>query len=119
MVAKIPTPEGELALFKQIWEERAHFSQVTPDQEIYYDPWCFAHVLSKGASPKFKLLRENIVLMTPQQHDVFDNRTDQAKESELFEWVFELRELLKQFYYQNDSGIWLQIEVIHQEHKVE
>ncbi len=98
--------KNQMQLFKAIWKERAHFSQVYEDGEeaeaIFFDPYCFAHVLPKGPYPAFKLLRLNIVLMTPAQHDIFDKQTDKAKTMPCFNWVFELKEALGQLYYRAD-----------------
>jgi len=94
---KVP-PENQMAMFKEIWKEREHFSQITTSVPIFFDHFCFAHVISKGAYPRFKLLKQNIVLMTPQQHDVYDNRTTMARGLSAFDWVFELKELFIQLY---------------------
>lgn len=97
-----PIPETQMELFKEIWKEREHKSQVHingEEQDIFFDPWCFAHVLGKGPYPAFKLKKENIVLMTPAQHDLFDNRTHLAKKMSDFDWIFKLREKLIREYY--------------------
>jgi len=88
-----------LDMFKEIWKERIsedgkHYSQVNPEREIFFDPQCFAHVCGKQAYPSLKLEKENIVLMTPAEHHVFDFRTDMARKAPEFDWVFELREKL-------------------------
>lgn len=94
---------AEMDLYKEIWVERPHVSQVTPDVEIFFDPQVFMHVLPKGGYPRFKLLKQNIVLATPQQHHVYDFMTDLARKTPAFDWVFELQEVLRQLYY--DAGL--------------
>lgn len=67
---------------------------VTHDQES----WCFAHVLGKGAYPKFKLYYKNILLCLPEEHTFLDEHTGQAKEDPQYAWVFELADALKREY---------------------
>lgn len=87
-----------LDLFKEIWEEREHVSYISSDVGLYFNPWCFAHVLSKGAYPRYKFKKENIVLLTPQEHYKFDFETHRAKEDPKFDKLFELADKLRQEY---------------------
>ena len=77
---KYPTPEEEdkelvssyerlWALYKEIWEERPHFSQISKTplgreiKSIYFD-----HLLEKNSYPSLKYEKNNIVLVTGEEH---------------------------------------------------
>lgn len=64
-------PTGELAIFKEIFKERGGKCQVT-GKAIDFHPISFMHVLSKGAFPKFRLKKENIVMVLPEIHELYD-----------------------------------------------
>lgn len=91
---------GELDLFKQIWTERPHESEVSGELLYEFSPAYFAHLLSKGAYPGFRLKKENIILMTFEEHQLFDHQTHKAKKDKRFDWVFAKKEELKSEYYQ-------------------
>lgn len=97
---KIRKPTGELLVFEMIWAERPHVCQVTGDPILKFDPWCFMHVLSKGAFPKFRLLKENILLVTRATHIEYDNGD---RSHEMFDEVNKLSEYLKFKYYGNEN----------------
>lgn len=68
---------GEKDLFGEIWEKREKVSFLSgyPLMEFAYSPFflnCFAHVLAKGRYPKFRLKETNIILLTPDEHYMFD-----------------------------------------------
>lgn len=54
--------------------------------------WQFAHVLGKGAYPRYKLRAENIMLMLPEEHE----------KQEQFEAYQEKKDYLKAKYYRNE-----------------
>jgi hypothetical protein len=91
----------QLDLFKEIWAERPHVSFVS-GKPVYFIAWTFAHVLSKGAYPAFKLKKENIILLTPEEHYKLDHETHKAKADKSFDKVFELASKLKTEYYKGD-----------------
>ena len=76
-------------MFEAIWEERPHVSEVSgsPLHSKGHSKWHwqFAHVLSKGAFPSFKYESDNIMLMTPEEHEnqeryaVFNDRKEVLK----------------------------------------
>lgn len=77
----------------EIWDERPHRSEISglhlfPIGHFKWH-WQFAHVLSKGAYPAFKFRKENIMLITPDEHE------NQEKYPEFIE----KREALKKQYY--------------------
>jgi len=93
-------PTGELALFKEIFLERNGKCQIT-GRDVIFDPMSFMHILSKGAYPKFRLKKENILLVEPEIHYIYDNSD---KETLLFEYpkakiIYEIKEELKIEYY--------------------
>ena len=59
---------GELQMFKEIWEERPHVSELSGKPLLpighFQWHWQFLHVLPKGSYPHYKLKKENIVLGT-------------------------------------------------------
>lgn len=65
---------GQAAIFKEIWDERPHVSQISGDfLGDDMNAFFFSHVLGKGAFPAFKLLKENIWLETPAEHMEWEN----------------------------------------------
>lgn len=107
-------PEGfksQVELFKHIWEDRIHTCYVTgEDLNKYNTPIyflsMFAHVLSKAKAkhPEFKLYSNNLVMVTPRVHELFDKGSlDQILKFERenacsFVILFELEvDLLKEY----------------------
>jgi hypothetical protein len=87
-------------MFWEIWNERKHKSEVSGLPLGAFDIRYFSHVLTKAAYPKFRLKKENIVLMTPEEHFSweFDDRKDPK-----FAKVIELESELKREYYADKS----------------
>jgi hypothetical protein len=78
---------GQAALFLSIWysSDRLSFLSGKPlDRYAGTDffPNLFAHVLSKAQNkyPKFKLYANNIILLTPEEHTLFDHGTIEQRE---------------------------------------
>lgn len=105
---------SQTKLFLQIWHTRKHISFVS-GQKLTYRPgqpyWFnyFAHVLSKGQFPSFKFEAENIILLTPQEHYLYDfgskdqrNRyaEEMSKKNITVNWdkLYELRDELRKKY---------------------
>lgn len=88
---------GQRELFLQIWNERAHRCTVC-SSFLGHEPLAhyFAHVLSKGAYPKFKLNPCNIVLMCLPCHSDFDHGNCNLDK---FDYVNELKQELKEKYF--------------------
>ena len=78
--------EGLIILYKEIAKERELKSFVSGVDlsKVSKDFWrnLFAHVLAKGQNkyPKFKLYKKNIVLLSPKEHDLYDNGTEFERE---------------------------------------
>jgi hypothetical protein len=77
---------GELLLFRQILIERGPFSQVS-GKEIDPGPINFAHVLRKSQYPAARLDPENIIIMTAEEHNIFDNDIWKMEGDPRWDWV--------------------------------
>lgn len=102
-------PTGEYEMFTMIWKDRPHKSEISGrDLDPFFGTELFvnmfAHVLSKGLYGKFRLLKENILLVHPDEHDLIDASYKQRRqeyEQEFncsFDIFYERREQLKQKY---------------------
>ncbi len=92
----MPKPTGELILFKAIWDTRPHICFITGEPIYEFNVSCFAHILSKGSFPKFRLFDKNIMLVTKDAHYEYDNGDRSAPE---FAHVMKIHdELIKQYY---------------------
>lgn len=85
--------------YMEIWEEREHVSEVT-GKHLGDTPnrWFFAHVIRKGSYPSFRHRKDNIMLMTPEQHFKYDHETHKAKADPDFDKVFKKALELKREY---------------------
>ena len=89
--------KDQKSLFDHIWETRPHVSEisgkplVSKNHMMYH--WQFAHILPKGAYPKYRLNPENIMLMTWEEH--------QSQES--FEAFQQRKQELKEKYYSENK----------------
>ena len=90
-------PKGEQKqMFMEIWEEREHVSELSGIHLGHLpNAWFFAHILSKGSNPHLKLVKENIMLVTQEEHWELDQNTHLAKENKLFQPFFDKAEELK------------------------
>lgn len=78
--AIVKRPTGEKIVFEIIYEERPHISYISG---LYVDciAHTFAHVLAKGKYPKFRLRKDNIVFLTPEEHQLFDAGTEEQRQA--------------------------------------
>ena len=76
----------QITLFKEIWVRSDKRSYITglhlrefQSTQLYLN--CFAHVLAKGQNqyPRFKFLAANICLLTPAEHALWDQGTEEAR----------------------------------------
>jgi hypothetical protein len=81
-----PSEFAELQLFKMIWFRSTKRSFITDLVLRDYegtDFWVnmFAHVLAKGMNkyPYFKYYAKNIILLTPNEHHLLDNGTEEQR----------------------------------------
>lgn len=101
--------KGKLELFNEIWEERAHVSEVNGSPLLPKGHnkwhWQFSHILPHGRYPEFELDKRNILLKTLEQHILWGEHIDKIVDRDgnvfLPEWekVVKLRDELKQEYY--------------------
>lgn len=88
--------------FQEIWKERSHNSEIS-GQNLgdEYNPVFFSHILTKGSHPKFRHLKENILLMTffeHQEYEFADRSTPFFKIK--FKRALYLRDILMRKYYE-------------------
>lgn len=89
-------PSGELAVFKEIIEERGPYSQVSGQYlGEGLNAWWFSHVVPKSIAPELRLDKRNIILKTPDEHQTWENKKHTIKDNPKWKWIFELEEKLK------------------------
>lgn len=81
--------KNQAEMFQWIYENRPWKSEIDgsplPPKGHFKWHWCFAHLLGKQAYPSLKLDPENIMLMTPEQHEkqesypAFKERAEEMK----------------------------------------
>lgn len=89
--------KSQIELFQEIWNEREHVSELSGKylgDEM--NAWFFAHILSKGSNPQLKYNKENIMLLTQDEHWQVDQNTHLAKQDPLYKPFFDKAEKLKQ-----------------------
>jgi hypothetical protein len=89
---------GELELFKEIWEERKHVSYVSGVELGEFNVCFFAHILSKGAYPRYRLRKDNIILLTFDEHQLLDFASHKINGDPNWDEVMYLKEKLKKEY---------------------
>lgn len=63
---------GELLVMQNIWFRRTRICFVTGKEIKEFNVQNFAHILSKGAFGRYRLLQENIALLLPEIHTQYD-----------------------------------------------
>lgn len=93
-------PTGLLDLYKEIWNERPHTSQISGEPLGEFSIMFFSHILQKGQNkyPKFKLNKQNIVLKTYDQHYLWEHNKGNLVTLPEWKWIFELEASLKEQY---------------------
>lgn len=99
------TGSGELPLFKEIWIKRERVSFVSGKPIRTFHPIHFAHVLPKSIYPALRLTPNNIVLLTEEEHRLYDQGTERQRQQYAIEhknvdWqrLYDLRDGLKSKY---------------------
>ena len=69
--------QNQMEMFITIWRESNKKSELSKrDLQKFYgtDFWynCFAHILAKATYPRWKLNRDNIMLLHPEEHTIVD-----------------------------------------------
>lgn len=94
---------GELQIFKEIWDERLPFSEISglplvpPNHFLWH--WQFSHILNKKTYNKFRFNKRNIILMTPDEHKMLTEHPELLKGRPEWKKYFELYDSLKQEYF--------------------
>lgn len=86
-------PTGEYELFKEIWGERPHISFLSGRELKYFDPRLFAHVIAKSKGEQWRLNKDNIVLLHPEEHELLDVGTEEKRKMYAFKWKCDWRKL--------------------------
>ena len=93
-------------MFREIWDERPRVSFVTgknlPTIEAY--AWYFSHVLPKGKYPELRLVKKNVVFMTLEEHELWENHQYKLKDDPAWDHVFKLKEELLNDYERIRTG---------------
>lgn len=85
----------ELALFKLIWEEREHISFLSGKKLQYFDVKQMAHVVAKSRGEQYRLRKDNIVLLTYEEHMLYDAGTEKQREDYAKKWNCDWKKLYK------------------------
>lgn len=94
-VASKAKGQGYLELYKQIWDERPHVSEVSGEPIKEFNVCCFMHLLNKNTFSQIKHDKRNIFLVLPSEHDQYDNiGRKELTENPLWKPVFDRRLLL-------------------------
>lgn len=82
--------------FLEIWRERPHVSEVSGNP-LGHEPMTFhfSHILSKGAEPAAKFDKENIMLMTLEEHQTWENYKHTIRDNPTWAPVFQRAEDMK------------------------
>lgn len=96
-------PQNQTHLFNQVWNERPHVSEVSrepllPKGHAQWH-WQFQHILPKGLYGKFKLRKDNIILLTAIEHYNVTNMEYLVKDDPKWKVYYERKEKLKQEYH--------------------
>ena len=95
---------ADAKFFRQIWLEREPYSEVSGEWlGDTFNPVFFSHVISKGAFPKARYWKENIVLKTFKEHSFYENGDPKSEEYKTkFKEVLRLKEKLIVRYYEKN-----------------
>lgn len=91
---------GERALFVKLYHERGGISEVSgrellpPDHAMFHHQG--SHILNKGMYPELRLDPRNIVMITPDEHDLWHKHgAEGLRYSHGWQRIVELRDALK------------------------
>jgi len=108
-LSNVRKPTGERDMFDEIFSERPHVSQLSGKPIGHFKgtdfyPNLFAHVLPKGQYKHYRLNKQNIILLTPYEHILLDqgseeNRAKYGEENDCdWSWIYELKVKLREEY---------------------
>lgn len=58
-----------------------------------FNPYCVAHIISKGSNPKFQSDMRNFILLSPKYHNMFDGKVDGQTRKDML--IFERTEVIR------------------------
>ncbi len=98
-------PTGELALFQAIWATRRRVSFLSGKPLGEFNVCYFAHVISKKQWPKGRLTDKNIILLTPEEHNLYDQGTEEQRAKYGYDWskIYQLKEQLKKLQHEGNE----------------
>jgi hypothetical protein len=74
------------SFFLRIWEERSHYSEVSGEYLGNFPlSWMFDHLLEKSKYPDFAFEKNNIALVTFEEHEAKTNGRPLPKHQELID----------------------------------
>lgn len=97
-------PTGERKLFDEIYNYNLGLCEITGEL-VPYSPVCFMHILSKRAYPRYRLNPDNIMLVLPEIHTLYDCGSREYLIS-LYpnsKKIYEKKDELKSAYYRKET----------------
>lgn len=80
----------------EIWSERDHYSEVSGEPLGEFHPIFFSHLVTKGSRPDLRYNKENIMLMTVEEHSKWEfGDRDKLRKNKLWNKVFKRYEKIK------------------------
>lgn len=96
-------PTGELQMFLEIWNERPKVSEVSgrPLLPLGHKLWInqFSHILPKGNYGRYRLRKDNIKMVLPDEHDMWEHHKSEIRDVEIWKWVFIKADELREEYF--------------------
>lgn len=103
-LSKKRTVTGEGKLFSEIIAERSiggkTYSQVSGELIESPNEFNCHHLLPKGSYPAFRLNKDNIIIISEDEHFDFHNNTAKIKGDPKWKWVWDKIQELKELYNQ-------------------
>jgi hypothetical protein len=90
---------GELKLFLSMWKNGIRRSEVSNILLPEFSVCLFCHILGKQAYPEFRLRTDNIVIVTYEEHILWEHHKRKIAGDPLWQWVFDLEERNRRLYH--------------------
>lgn len=97
----------QMDVFREIWAEREHVCEVCGAGIPFASPGNFFHILPKGSYPRFKLLKDNILItccfngVSEGCHELFHQMGNKLRGNKKWKSVFQKIDSLKGIYNEN------------------
>lgn len=91
---------GEAKLFQEIWNSDRPKVSFISGLPVKCESWTFAHVISKSQRPDLRLIADNIVYLTRDEHFLYDQGTEEQRKKYPADWekLYRYRDELKAKY---------------------